>query len=608
MQRTLLAAHIAGLFAVSLTLPAQAQETPTLDEIIVTATRIPQASDLTLAAGTIIKRADIERTQAKSVQELLAGLPGVAFANNGGAGKATSVFLRGTQAGHVLVLIDGIKVGSATLGTTAFQDIPLDQIERIEIVRGPLSSLYGSEAIGGVIQLFTRKGGGAMAPSASIGLGRYGTRQAAAGLSGGGENSWFNLSASHFQTDGFNACKGSLTAGCFTVEPDADGYRNTALNLRGGHRFAPGTELDVHLLRAVGKNEFDGGFQNEAESLQLVLGASLKHRLSDVWSTRISLGQSRDESDNFKNGAFTGRFDTRRDTLSWQNDLTLAPRRQLSLGLDYQEDAVSSTTAYRVSRRDNTGVFAQYLHGMGAHDAKLSLRHDDNSQFGGNTTGNAAWGVAFGDGLRGTLSYGTAFKAPTFNQLYWPGFGNPNLQPEKSKSLEVGLSGRHAAGRWSLNLFETRITDLIGFDGATTPSNANARIRGVEAVAGAQVAGWQTALNLTLQDPENRSNNANHGKQLNRRAKEMLRIDLDRDVGAWNLGATLRAEGRRYDNLANTVKLGGYGLVDLRADYRVAKAWRLQAKLENLFDKAYETAFLYNQPGRGLYLTLRYHP
>lgn len=604
MQRTPLAALIAGLF----TLPIQAAEIPSLDEIVVTATRLPLVSDITLAANTIIKRSDIERSQATSLQELLAGLPGVSLTNNGGAGKATSVHLRGSQSGHAVVLIDGIKVGSATLGTVAFQDFPLDQIERIEIVRGPLSSLYGSEAIGGVIQLFTRKGGGTFTPTASAGLGSYGTRRAAAGISGGGTDSWFNLNASHFQTDGFNACKGSMTAGCFTVEPDADGYRNTALNLRGGHRFASGTELDVHVLHSEGKNEFDGGFQNESESVQLALGASLKHRFSDLWNTHLGLGQSRDESDNFLNGAFTGRFDTRRDTLSWQNDLTLAPRRQLSLGLDYQEDTVSSTTAYTVTRRDNTGVFMQYLHGVGAHDTKLSLRHDDNSQFGGSTTGNAAWGMDLGGGLRGTLSYGTGFKAPTFNQLYWPGFGNPALQPEKSKSLEAGLSGKHTAGRWSVNAFETRISNLIGFDGSTTPSNASARIRGIETVVAGRLSDWDASINLTLQDPENRSNNANKGKLLNRRAEQILRLDLDRDFGALHLGATLRAEGRRYDNLANTVKLSGYGLVDLRAEYRVAKAWQLQAKLENLFDKEYETAFLYNQPGRGLYLTLRYQP
>ncbi len=269
---------------------------------------------------------------------------------------------------------------------------------------------------------------------------------------------------------------------------------------------------------------------------------------------------------------------------------------------------MESSKAYTVGKRDNTGMFAQLLAGVGAHDFKLSLRQDDNSQFGDATTGNAAWGMELGDGLRASLRYGTAFKAPTFNELYYPGFGNPALLPEKSKSLEAGLSGRHFAGRWSLNLYETRIDDLIGFDATTNPSNASARIRGIEAETRARLADWQINANVTLQDPENRSNTANRGKVLNRRAEQSLRIDLDRNFGAWNLGGTFRAEGRRYDNLANTTKLHGYALIDLRAETRLAKDWLLQAKLENLFDKDYETVATYNQPGRGFYLTLRYQP
>lgn len=605
LQHNTLAAAVLSAFFVA---PCLAAVLPpagfTLDEIVVTATRTVRTADETLAATTVISRRDIERTQAQSVQELLAGQPGIAITNSGGAGKDTKVSLRGAQAGHVLVLIDGIKVGSATSGTVAFQDFPLDAIERIEIVRGPLSSLYGSEVIGGVIQIFTRKGGGDTSSSASFGLGSYGTRQAGAALSGGGADNWFNLRASHFQTDGFSVQNGT--------EIDADGYRNTAFTLRGGHRFKPGTELDVHLLRAEGKNEFDGTYQNEGESMQLALGANLKHRINDFWNTRLALGQSRDESDNFLNGAYKSTFNTRRNTLSWQNDLDLGARRQLTLGADYQEDKVNSSTAYTVSRRDNTGVFAQFLAGAGAHDFKLSLRHDDNSQFGTSNTGNAAWGMDVGNDLRTRLSYGTAFKAPTFNELYYPGFGNPALLPEKSKSLEAGLSGRFgvasAPDTWGVNLFESRITDLIGFDGTTNPSNASARIRGIEAETRVRLAGWQVNASLTLQDPENRSNTTNQGKVLNRRAEQSLRLDLDRSFGAWNLGGTFRAEGRRYDNLANTTKLAGYGLVDLRAETRLAKDWILAGKVENLFDKRYYTVAGYNQPGAGLYITLRWQP
>ena len=601
MQHTKIAAAILAALSANVLANTQPQLPAaefTLEEVVVTATRTTRTVDESLAAVTVITRKEIEK--ATSLQALLAGSAGITIVNSGGEGKATDFFLRGAQANHTVVLIDGIKIGSATTGKAAWQDIPLESIERIEVVRGPNSALYGSEAIGGVVQIFTRKGGGDTTPIASFGLGSHGTRQAAAALAGGGTENWFNVRASHFQTDGFSAQNGT--------ETDADGYRNTAFTLRGGHRLRPGTELDVHLLRAEGKNEYDGTSQNEGESTQLVLGASLKHRVNDLWAARLALGQSRDESDSFLNGTYKFTFNTRRDSASWLNDLSLSRDHTLTLGLDWQQDKVNSSTAYTVTERDNTGLFAQWQGRFGVHDMRLALRRDDNSQFGGHTTGNLAVGRDIRPGLRARLAYGTAFNAPTFNQLYYPGFGNPALLPEESKSLEAGLSGHGALGQWSTTLFENRITNLIGFDGTTNPSNASARIRGLEADWKIRLADWDIRANLTLQDPENTANTTNNGKVLNRRAQQSLRLDLDRSLGAWTLGSTLRGEGKRYDNLANTTKLGGYGLIDLRAEYRLAKNWRLHAKVENLFDKDYETTAGYNQPGRGLYLTLRYQP
>jgi len=581
--------------------------------IIVTATRTAETADETLASVTVISRKEIERQQAQSVQDLLRGIPGVSIANNGGPGKATSVFLRGTESDHVLVLIDGVKVGSATLGTTAFQDIPVDQIERIEIVRGSRSSLYGSEAIGGVIQIFTRKGGGALKPFFSVGGGSYRTYSASAGVSGGGERGWFSVSASAIDTLGFNACDGKPSpggAGCFTTEPDKDGYRNLSGSLRAGYRFDNGLEMDVHALRASGDTEFDGSFVNESESVQQVLGGTLRFSAVDMWLITLTAGRSQDESDNFKDDAFKSRFDTQRDTLSFQNDLSIAPDHLLTVGADYQEDRVDGTTAYAVSSRDNTGLFTQYQEVFGSHDVQLSLRRDDNEQFGNRHTGGAAWGYALSGGLRLTASYGTAFKAPTFNELYFPGFGNPNLRPEESRSFELGLSDKAIWGNWSLNAYETRIDDLIAFDASTfAPANIDqARIRGLEAVLGIRLGNWDLNANLTLLDPKNHSGGANDGNVLPRRARRSLCLDADRDFGRYRLGATLLAAGKRYDDLANTRELGGYATIELRAEYALAKEWRLQARVENLLDKDYETAAFFNQPERGLYLTLRYQP
>ena len=582
-----------------------------IDPFIITATRTAQTADETLASVTVITRNDIERQQARSVQDLLRGVPGINITNNGGPGKATSVFLRGTESDHVLVLIDGVKVGSATLGTTAFQHIPIEQIERIEIVRGPRSSLYGSEAIGGVIQIFTRKGGGPLRPFFSIGGGSYRTYNASAGVSGGGERAWFSLSASGIDTEGFNACDGKPSpggAGCFTTEPDKDGYHNLSGSLRAGYRFENGLEVDAHALRATGDTEFDGGFVNESESVQQVLGGTIRFSPSDSWQLTLVAGRSRDESDNFKDGTFQSRFDTERDTISVQNDLFIADSHLLTLGVDYQDDRVDSTTAFAVSSRDNKGLFAQYQHAFAAHKLQLSLRRDDNEQFGNRTTGGAAWAYALAKDLRLTASYGTAFKEPTFNELYFPGFGNPNLHPEESRSFELSLGGKASWGHWSLNAYETHIDDLIAFDASIfAPANIDqVRIRGLETILTTQIKGWNLNTNLTLLDPENRSSGANNGNVLPRRAEQSFQFDADRRFGQYGFGATLHAEDKRYDDLANTRKLGGYSTVDLRAEYTLTRDWQLQARVVNLLDKHYETAAFFNQPGRSLFVTLRY--
>ena len=582
-----------------------------LNPIIVTATRTAQTVDDTLSSVSVITRDDIERQQAKSVPDALRGLAGITITNNGGPGKATSIFLRGTESDHILVLIDGVKVGSATLGTTAFEHIPIEQIERIEIVRGPRSSIYGSEAIGGVIQIFTREGGGMLKPFFSIGGGSDDTYSASAGVSGGGTHGWFNLSASGDRTNGFNACNGKPSpggAGCFTTEPDNDGYRNLSGSLNAGYRFDNRLEVDAHALRVNAKTEFDGSFVNESESVQQVLGGKVRFWPSDSWQLTLAAGRSRYDSDNYKDSDFQSRFDTERDTVSLQNDLYFPDEQLLTFGVDYQDDRVGSTTDFAVTSRNNTGLFTEYLGTFATHELNLSLRQDDNEQFGGQTTGAVAWGYTQANELRLTASYGTAFKAPTFNELYFPGFGNPNLQPEESRSFEIGVSKQTNRGRWALNMYETRIDDLIAFDASTfAPANIDqARIRGLEAILVTQIKTWDLNINLTLLDPENRSPGANNGNVLPRRAKQSLRIDADRQFGKYLLGTTLLAVSSRYDDLANSRELGGYTTVDLRTEYIFAGDFRLQARVENLFDKDYETAALFNQPGRSLFVTLRF--
>ncbi|MBL8483325.1 MAG: TonB-dependent vitamin B12 receptor [Rhodocyclaceae bacterium] len=581
-----------------------------LDTVVVTATRTARTADETLVPVTVITRADIERSQARSIGDMLSGQVGVSVVNNGGPGKLTNVFLRGANSDHVLVLLDGVKIGSATAGTAAFQDIPVELIDRIEIVRGPRSSLYGSEAIGGVIQIFTRKGGATHTPSLTLGVGSYSSSQAAATLSGPiGSAGWYSMGLSSQDTGGFNSCRGSFSAGCFTVEPDSDGYHNLSGRVRAGWRFDNNTELELNWLRAQGRNEYDGGFVNQSATVQQVLGAGLSFRPTSIWRSSVRVGQSLDNSDNFKDGVFRGRFDTTRDTFSWQNDFDLSPGQQLVAGLDWQKDRINSDTAYTVSSRKNTAVFAQYLAALAGHEVQLSLRRDDNEQFGSKNTGGAVWGYALSPKLRLTASYGTAFKAPTFNQLYFPfGFGNPDLRPEKSRNLDFGMAGKMDAGNWSVNVFENRISEMIVFIFPRPVNVDSARIRGIETTASTRIYEWNVAANLTLLDPENRGSGPNYGNLLPRRAHQTAMLSADREFGAWSAGATLRGSGRRYDDVANTIKLGAYATVDLRAEYRLNQDWRLQGRIENLFDREYETAYLFNQPRRSAYLTLRYQP
>ena len=573
----------------------------TLPDTVVTATRTAQSADATPASVSIITRQDIERLQAQSLPDVLRGVAGLTLSNSGGAGKATSVFLRGTNSDHVLVLVDGIKVGSATLGTASFQDIPVAQIDRIEIVRGPRASLYGSEAIGGVIQIFTRKGGGALTPSFSATAGSYGTFNGAFGLSGGGEQGWFNFKLNQQNTKGFNAKRNATGA-----DLDKDGYHNSSLGLNGGYRFDNGVVADAQVLRANNKNMFDGN-PNQSEGVQQVLGGSLKFAPLQAWNMILRAGSGQDYSNNFLNGVFKSRFNTQRDSLSWQNDFALDADQLFTAGLDYQNDRVDSTTAYTRPTRDNRALFGQYQGNFGAHSLQASLRRDDNQQFGGHTTTGLGYGYALSDMTRLTASYGTAFKAPTFNSLYYPGFGNSALRPELSRSIEAGVAGYGTFGKWSVNAYQTKVENFVVYDATFTPVNIElARINGLEGQLQTQLADWDINGTLTLQDPRNQVATNHQGKLLNRRATEAMRIEVAHDLGAYRFASSLYAEGRRFDDIGNTQHLGGYGLLDVRAEYRVTAGWLVQGRIDNLLDKRYETAQFYNQARRGLYFTLNY--
>ncbi|KAA8994974.1 TonB-dependent vitamin B12 receptor [Stenotrophomonas cyclobalanopsidis] len=604
--------------AVLAALPALAHaqandDTAALDQVLVTATRTPIALQDSIAPAQVIDRAQIESSQATSLQELLAGRAGINLTNSGGLGKQSSLFLRGTNSSHTVVLVDGVRINSADLGLAMYQDLPLAQIERVEIVRGPQSSLYGADAIGGVIQIFTRRNQGEFAPHFQLGGGSNGLREASGGIGGSGEQGWFGADIAYQHTDGINACRGSATlfTGCFADEPDRDGYRNLSKSLRGGYTFNEQWSVEGSALRAEGENHYDG-YYNYSETLQQVMSGKVRYTPTERLAFTASVGRSDNESDNYGDFGAFGSAQTHRDSASLQADIDLAEGQLLSSGVDWSEDNLDGSSAgYLVDSRRNTGVFVQYQGRFGRHQLQLSARNDDNAQFGNHATGSLGWAMELDHGLRVNASYGTAFKAPTFSDLYDPWSGVPTLDPETSKSANLGLSQQGQGWHWGVDVYETRIDDLITYDAATFMMQQieKARIRGAELTAGVVLAGFDINGQLSYTDPRNRTaGSAQFDNWLPRRAQQTARLDVDRRFGDFRAGLTVQGAGKRYDDASNAVKVGGYGTLDLRAEYALTPSWSLLARAANVFDRRYETVAWFNQPGREYQLSVRYQP
>jgi len=595
---------------------AHAQDAQTLASVVVTGTRTQEGPG-TLAASTVITREDIDRLQPSSLPELLRGQPGIAIYNQGGAGKLSAVSLRGTGSGQFVLLVDGVKVGSVSAGIPALQDIPVAQIERIEIVRGPMSSLYGSEAMGGVIQVFTRRANSPFDPHVGVAFGTHDTLRADAGVAGRKGRGWYSANVAYENTHGFNACNGDPVtfAGCGAIEPDRDGYRNRSGMLSAGYDFSDAWSADARVLRSEGSNDFDGYF-NHSNVVQQVSGAHVRFAPSKRLALDLNAGRNVDASDNFHDSTFMGHILTLRDQASLKADVA-APGGVASLGYDWERDRLSSETVFDRTRRTTHAVFGQWLGDFGRNHVQLGARREDNSQFGGANTGNAAWGVDLAKALRITASYGSAFRAPTFNDLYYPGFSNPDLRPERSRSAELALAGTHGWGHWSINAYETRLRDLIVFNPMRStvaspwgsPDNIeHARIRGVETTLGTTVMGWDVDGTASWLDPRNTTPGPQDGNLLNRRAQRIARIDADRRYGQFRVGATVNGSSHRFDDPANRVRLGGYATTDVRVAWIPDPAWTLQLTVSNLFDKHYETAAWYNQPDRALMFSVRWQP
>ncbi|MCG8993196.1 TonB-dependent receptor [Laribacter hongkongensis] len=591
-------------------------------ETVVTATRTPvQAASLTRDVS-VITRDDIAMAGPTSLPELLSREAGIEFASNGGDGRQSSLFIRGTNSNQSVVLIDGVRVVSATTGATALEQIPLEQIERIEIVRGPVSGLYGADAIGGVVQVFTRKGRGAPAPHLSLAAGNDGTWRVGAGIGGVVGDTSFAVDVTHRTTDGgFSATNRDN----FNYNPDEDGYRNTAYSVRVSHLLAEGHEVGFNAFQAFGRAQYDAnqdltGQINDIQKNRVQANSVyLKNQLTERWHSTLTLSQAVDRSENFtpRNpwGPDYGRFKTTQDTLTWQNDLALGAAGQLTAGYEHQKQKVSSTQEFTVSNRQNNAVFAGWNGEFGASLLNASLRHDNNSQFGGKTTGTLGYGYRVNEAVKLTANWGTAFRVPTFNDLYWPddgnGYvGNPNLKPESSRNAEVGAELSGALGKLKLAAFENRVDDLInGYDCSggfpCTSSNVNkATIKGVSLTGSTVLAGTTLRGNVNWQDPRDDITD----KRLTYRSEWYGTLDVSRPFDQLTLGSTLRVAGSRYADSGNTKELGGYALVDLYADYALNPTTRLFARVNNAFDRDYTQLAGYNTAGREWLVGVNWQP
>ncbi len=582
------------------------------ESVVVTAARVAQPLSEVIGSVSVITRQDIESRAVQSVQDLLRGETGLSVTNTGGFGKLSNVFLRGTDAEQVLVLIDGVRVGSVTSGTASLEFLPVDQIERIEIIRGPRSSLYGSDAIGGVIQIFTRRSD---APSFSAGVGSNETSTASASFGSSSDNAWVSLAANQVRSEGYNSCAGSPEGGgCFTNEPDRDGYDNTSGSLRAGYRWTR-AEIETTALYATGTTEYDSSFTNETDFTESAVTLRGTVNPLDRWTLSLLVGNGRDDQESFYDDptsddgrTFVSRFDTERRHASLQSDFEITEAQALTLGVDYFDDRVDSTTEFDARSRDNVGVFAQYQIQLGAHRWLASARRDDNEQFGDYETGSVGWKWAVSEHWFVTAGWGRAFGAPTFNDLYYPGFSNPSLDPETSNSYEVGLGWSSASFSIAVAAFENRIDDLVVYDASVfVPNNLNsARIRGIETDLDATFGPWTLSLGYAGLDPRNRTPGTDFDNFLPRRPRHTGHVELGRAFGPVDARVRVTAEGSRYDDVGNTTRTGSYALVDLVADYRIAPAWTVQAKIGNALDRDYRTVRLYNQDDRTFFVTLRY--
>ena len=594
--------------------------TATLKGVVVTASRVVTPITDVIADVSVIDRDQLDLAGQSSLRDLLAQQPGVQFSANGGYRSITGIFLRGASTSQTLVLVDGLRVGSATAGGAAFENIPLERIERIEILRGAASALYGPDAVGGVIQIFTKAPGKNLTMAASVGVGTDGQQQAGASLRGTSGIIGYSLGVSQEKASGIsvitNPASGSFNA-------DADRFNSTSIDAKLVATIHKDHAITLSLLQSEGEYQFDGTpFPNPLGLNKATSDAVAKPRLNNAllkweaqwlpqWKSTLSIGTSDDESVSeyfrFSDGAAGGnnKFNTNRKQLTWQNDIAFG-KDVLSLVFENRSEAIDSSTAYTVSSREIRSALVSYALNRADWNALAVLRNDDNSQFGSVNNWALSGGYRITNNLRAVGSLSTSFQAPSFNQLYFPNFGNAALTPQRNRGEEIGL--RYKQGSLNLGALVYH-NDIQGF---INPSNnvqsAQAVLRGVTLSADMQLGATSYAVSYDYADPRSFSSfAASNDVRLVRIAQNVLNARVSHRLSDINVFGELKLSSDREDNnLAVTGRdvLPGDGLLNLGVDWRVRKDVSVLARLNNVTDAQYSLATAFSTPGRNLFVSL----
>jgi len=593
----------------------------TLMPVVVTASRTAQPVTEALPSTSVVTQEDIVNSQAPDLRSLLRNQAGVEFSTTGGMGSNTSLYMRGANSNQVLIMIDGVRVSGVSSGTAQIANILPDQIDHIEVVRGNVSALYGSDAIGGVVQIFTKNGAGqAPAANAQVEYGSNNTRQGTVGYGGQVGDTSFDITGSMFKTDGFsavntaqwNADNPGFAAKGIGPNPANNPYENKSVSGQIKHKFTQDWDAGVAAYYSNSQLSFDNTStsvrnkttdNNVTNSELYTLSAFVNGKVLPDWTTHFRIAQSQDRSETSLNGQFSSLFNTRNRQFNWQNEYALAPNHTLLFGTDWLQQELASSS-YNAPTRNVFSVYGGYEGRIGKHQIQLNARNDHYSDFGDQGSFSAGYGYYVTDAVKLIGRLSNAFRAPTFNELYYPLYGQPNVQPERAKSAEVGVQVETArTGLLRVTAFETRYDNLIVSalqpNGLYLAQNINkARVQGVETSWRASLMGTDVGAAVTFQNPLDETNDS----QLLRRARRYASFDVGRNFGNWRFGGEWLVSSARLDSGQRT--LGGYGIVNLNARYNIDKQWFVAARVENLFDKNYQLAYPYNTQGRAGFITL----